>query len=91
MQLLEAATSVMRAAVQRLAQAKASQFATLNVNDLQVKNIISQQITIIFDFHFNKMCLVFRFFCGVKVSVKMQMLEQILFELSDALGKCLFP
>ncbi|KAJ1524347.1 hypothetical protein ONE63_010849 [Megalurothrips usitatus] len=36
LQLLEAATSVMRAAVQRLAQAKATQFSSLNSDDLQI-------------------------------------------------------
>lgn len=36
LQLLEAATSVMRAAVQRLAAAKAMQFSTLSENDLQM-------------------------------------------------------
>lgn len=36
LQLLEAATSVMRAAVQRLAQAKATQFTSLSSSDLEI-------------------------------------------------------
>lgn len=83
MQLLEAATSVMRAAVQRLAEVKATQFSTLSQNDLQVgflllsngNFIITSIILYVLLFYF-----LFRCFCRVKVNAKMQMLEQTLFE-----------